>query len=359
MWCGIKKKSVHAVCALVVFSCFTAGWAASARAAEVDIHGYGFQGYLLSDKNQYLGAKDGTFEFTKIALLFSSKVEDRTTVWVQLFGDNNKIDLDWAFVAYRVSNDLEARAGMIKFPMGIYNEIRDNKLLQLSMLEPAMYREESDVIFESYRGVGAQYIGGPFTVDLYAGAPVIESENPNIKIVNKNLAGGRIIYQTPLEGLRLIGSYSAFRQDIIDTTGALPEFQGQNTLAVGSLDYVNYGFDIKAEYAKKKDVIFAPGGGVVHYVSYYAQAGYTFFEKLTPFVRYDYITTDEDQKTDASFYQKEKVVGVGYKFNPYFAVKAEEHWISGYALPVKNEEVAAGTGVKDWSMFVAGINFMF
>lgn len=330
------------------------------NALEVEIHGLGFQGYLHPEKNEYLGGEEESFNFTKAAVLFAAKVEDDTTVWMQLFGDQENVRVDWAFVDYRVMSSLDLRAGMIRFPMGIYNEYRDNKMLQLSMLEPAMYREEAEVIFESYRGAGVQYRIGPVTVDAFGGSPVLEVETADVEVSNKTLLGGRFIYNTPLEGLRLMASYAAFKQNIEDlTASALPDFQGTNSLLIGSLDYTAGPIDFKAEYAEKKDIEYAPGGGIEDFVSYYVQAGYTFFDRLTPFVRYDYITTDEDEKEDESFFQKEIVLGIGYKFNSNFAFKAEQHLISGYALPVKNEDVEAGTGTEDWSMFVAGVNFMF
>ena len=350
----MKKFLSFVVCSALLIGGLTLGLADNAVAGETEVHGYGFQGYLKSSKNNYLDAKEGTYNFNEIAVLFSNKVEDKTTVWIQLFGNSDKFGLDWAFVDYRLSNELTARAGQAKFPIGLINEIRDNKILHLSMMEAIMYREESDIIFEAYRGVGATYAAGPVAVDIFGGAPVLESEVATQKNEVKKLGGGRLTYM-PLEGLKLMGSFAGFKEEVIDTTTGADVFpEGKERIVVGSASFEHGGIEINAEYAKKKNI----EGDLL---SYYAEAGYHFFEKLTPYVRYDYIRRADDgiDKTDPSNYQKEYVFGVGYKINPYFAVKVEEHWIEGYLLPIVTEEAEAGLGEKKWNMLSAGINFMF
>ena len=348
-----SQSRMRVISALVFFSLLALSLPTGSQAADTEVHGYGFQGYLLSNKNSYLDAKEGTWNYNEVAVLFTSKVEDRTTVWIQLFGNSEKFGVDWAFVDYRIADDFYARAGQMKFPIGIYNEIRDNKMLQLSMLEPVMYRPDVDFIFEAYRGAGVYY-NGVVNVDLFGGAPVTEEEE-GVKLKVKNLRGGRLIYNTPLDGLRLMASYAAFSEEQFDaTSGSVLAGEGHEQLTVGSIDFVRGGADVKAEYAKKKGID-------EEFTSYYAQAGYTFAETVTPFVRYDYLLNDAEgcSGSDASCYQKDLTVGVGYKFNPYFAVKVEEHFMDGFLVPLQTGEVTAEDAAKQWEMFVAGINFMF
>jgi len=347
----MNKNMYRAVCATLVLVLCGLG---SARAGETEVHGYGYQGYLKSSDNNYLDAKRGTYDFNNIALLVSNKVEDRTTIWIQVFGNSKKFGLDWAYVDYQVRNDLSVRAGQIKFPIGLFNEIRDNKLLHLAMMEPIMYREESDIIFEAYRGVGINY-NGPVTVDVFGGAPLIESEDPALKNEVRGLLGGRIVYKTPLEGLKVMGSYASFKEQVNDaTTGATVIPEGREAILLLSASYEHHGLEVNVEYAKKKNI-------EGDFLSGYVEAGYTFFEKLTPFVRYDELrrTGDGVDKSDPANYQQELVAGIGYKLNPYFGIKAEEHMMRGYLLPAITNETPAGTGKRDWDMFVAGINFMF
>ena len=90
----------------------------------IDIHGYVSQGYLKSDKNNYLvNSKDGSFEFTELGINFSKEFE-KLRVGLQLlsrdmgeFG-NNEIKLDWAMGDYHLRDYLGFRVGKVKIPLG-------------------------------------------------------------------------------------------------------------------------------------------------------------------------------------------------------------------------------------------------
>jgi len=320
--------------------------AADLADGRIEIHGYGNTDLLLSKHNRFLGSDSSGIFDSALALLVAAKVTDKTTIWTQVFGNKDKIRLDWAFVDFKVSEDFDVRAGQIKTPIGIYNEIRDVKYLQLSTLAPYLYQEAADIVDEAFTGASIVYkhdmAGGDLGVDLYGGKMVAFGDDP---ATHNHMFGGRLTYRTPLEGLRMMAS--GFTAD-----AKVDDASGRANLLVGSIDYLNYGVDLKGEYAhiemidERKD-------------AYYAQAGYTFFEKLTPFVRYDYITTDKNNRSDPSFYQKGFVVGAGYKINDNVSVKVEDHFIKGYALPVASGEIVAGEGSKEWNLFAAGINFMF
>jgi len=316
----------------------------------VEIHGYGHQGFLVSNENEYLDAGDeGTWNYTSMAIVFSSKVEDNTTVWIQLYGED-EVGIDWVFVDYRFNNNLSVQLGQVKLPMGFYNETRDARFLQLSTLLPAMYRTEAELIHEAYRGIRAIYdleLGGAGSISFEPIGGQLLDESMGHK--QGQMFGGRITYQAPLEGLSLAGAstFSKIEMDMMGNT-----MKGDMKMWYGGVEYVNYGFDLKSEYVWMK--MFDET-----HSSYYAQAGYTFFDKLTPFVRYDYNSTDDDQSSDPSYYQKCASVGVGYKINYNVSLKAEYHISDGYAMPVASGEVNAGAGEDNWNMFVASINFIF
>jgi hypothetical protein len=342
---------------LLALALFSAGKADALEMLDnkLEIHGYGHQGFLLTDGNHYLKADSkGTWEFNALALLFTVKATEDTTIWAQLFSSLHDFRLDWAFVNYQASNDLQLRAGQIKTPIGIYNEIRDVKYLQLSTLEPLIYQEELKLTHEAFRGASLvydYYVGNSsITLDLYGGqqANLEEDEEKSDQKFNQ-LIGGRITYKTPINGLSLMGSGYTSKAEEIE---AGETSKGRQSLWMGSVDYQNHGIDLKAEYASMKLIDRKTYG-------YYAQGGYTFFDKLTPFVRYDYLTTDKEQKSDPAFYQKDLVVGVGYKFNSNVALKVEDHFVRGYALPVVTGEIAPGSGASNWNLLAASINFIF
>lgn len=324
-------------------------------AGDTEIHGYGKQSFMQSSKNNYLDTKEGSFADTNVDLVFTNKIADNTSVWVQIFGDASSFGLDWAYVDYKFNNGFSVRAGQMKLPIGIFNEIRDIQILHLGILEPIMYRTEGDIVFEAYRGVGANYKEGPVTVDLYGGSFILNLTDPAEKCVTKELIGGKLSYETPIEGLNLIGSYATFQGKIIDAaTGTVITPEGKEHTMVVSVKYDNHNVELNAEYAKNKK-LEGPSAD-----SYYVEAGYRFFDKLTPFVRYDFIADVSSgvDRSDPSNYQKETVVGVGYKINSNFAVKAEERFIDGYYLVLNNGDINSSLE-KKWSMFTTGINFMF
>lgn len=319
---------------------------------RVEIHGYGHQGYLRPNDNTYLGADtNGTWDYNALALLFTAKIDDKSKVWMQLYGTSANMRLDWAFVDYQLTGNLTGRAGQIKAPIGLYNEIRDIKFLQLSTLQPILYQEAGEMAYEAYRGVAVVYNhdigGGSLAWDAYLGQEVAFETSATLK--NRRLIGGRVTYKTPVDGLKfMVSAYNDKKENIATVE------KGAVKTWILSTDYTANNWDIKAEYANKDN-----GLENTKAKTYYLQAGYTFAEKWTPFVRYDYITTDVSQKTDPAYYQKSKVLGLNYKINDNIAVRLENHWNNGYALPVASTEVAAGAGKTDWNMFAASVNFIF
>lgn len=318
----------------------------------LEIHGYGHQGYLQTNDNTYLGADSkGTWDFNALALVFTAKIDDKATIWTQLHSTSKQTRLDWVFLDYQVNNNLAARVGQIKMPLGLYNEIRDIQFLHLSTLNPALYSEAAEIVHEAYRGAAVIYThdfgGGSLSWDAYGGE--VADFQAAVTLKNRRLLGGRVTYKTPLEGLRFMAS--AFRNKQEDTLTAK---KGTEKAWILSGDYTNNNWDLKAEYANLNHALDGKNAK-----SYYTQAGYTFMEKWTPFVRLDYITTDKTQRTDPSFYQKTVALGVGYKLNNGVSLRLENHWNRGYALPVAAAEVAAGAGKPDWNMLAASVQFIF
>ena len=136
----------------------------------------------------------------------------------------------------------------------------------------------------------------------------------------------------------------------------------RNTVAGGSLEYKHASVTLAGEYFQ----LHTPGH---KRHGYYGELGYTLFDRLTPFVRYDYFTADKEQRHDPGYYQKDVTVGVGYKFNNYVALKAENHFIKGFALPnmeyqEENEALPVPgpenlDGKKSWNLFAVSLNLMF
>lgn len=318
-------------------------------AENVELHGYGHVGFLATDANRYLRADNGgTEDYRDLALLFTASLNERSKAWAQLYGIYGKARVDWAFVDYQVANGPNLRLGQIKLPIGLYNETRDIEFTRPSSLRPFLYHEASEVSDEAFRGLSLAYNhdlgGGSLTWDAYVGHAV-EFESGDHR--HYGLVGGRVSYQTPMDGLRTTLSAYGNNLERIET--------GETTRKkawILSMDYTRDALDLKAEYGHVTS--FGETGE-----TWYCQAAYTLRERWTPYLRYDYFTPDRANRDDPSFYQRATVVGLGYIFNDYVGLRLETHFNHGYALPVAAGEMDAGAGKTDWRMTAVSLNFVF
>jgi hypothetical protein len=215
-------------------------------------------------------------------------------------------------------------------------------------------------MFESFRGASAELnrsgAWGEVKFDIFGGAPVyLDGEESGEKLFG--LVGGRLTYETPLEGLSIGGTFATVHEREEEPGEEVKT--GTKSIYGGSLDYKRAGAHLSGEYFYLNGIDHDKYG-------YYAEAAYTFFDRLTPFVRYDYFTSDKKLKADSAYYQKGVVFGAGYKFNNFVALKVEDHIINGFALPQKEYKEsredtmpALLAGDKHWNLFAVSLNLMF
>jgi len=343
------KNSLNLSIGIILLSVI---WVTSVSAIElsekIDLHGYGHMSYLTADKNTFLKADSGgTWDYRDIALLFTANLHERSNAWIQLHNIDGDSRVDWAFVDYTFGNGSTVKLGQIKLPFGFYNDYRDVAYIRPSTLNPFMYQDVSEVIPEAYRGLGYSYqsaiADGSILLEVYGGQ-IVDFEDRGEAF--KTLIGGRVTYSAPMPGLEFMASI--YQSGIEQETGESDDIQ---TLAF-SVGYKPDDLDLKFEVANKnvfEETIF----------SYYGQAAYAINDFWTPYVRYDYITTNKDKSSDPAFYQRSAVLGIGYRINEYFGIRMEHHFNSGYGLAVVSGEVATGTGEKNWSMTAISLNFIF
>jgi len=99
---------------------------------RLEVHGFVSFGYLQSWENDWLDeTTDGSADFHEAALNLISRPFDRIRLGAQLFErdlgvyDNGRVDLDWAYAAWQVGDELELAAGRLRTPLGLYNDVRD------------------------------------------------------------------------------------------------------------------------------------------------------------------------------------------------------------------------------------------
>jgi hypothetical protein len=97
--------------------------AAAAGAAPVTVHGMVSQGYLNSSDYNYLtpDTEQGTFSFNEVLVNFTSQIDDKTRIGLQLLGrdlgpqGNGEVIVDWGF-GDRWKDELGFRAGSSRRP---------------------------------------------------------------------------------------------------------------------------------------------------------------------------------------------------------------------------------------------------
>jgi len=135
------------------------------EAGDIEIHAFISQGYLFTDKNNYLAeTEDGTFEFNEMGINFSADLTELLHVGVQFFArdlgiiGNDEVVLDWAYGDFRWKDWLGFRAGRIKIDYGLYNETREMDMLRTGVMLPqSVY---SELWRDSFSGIkGAALYG--------------------------------------------------------------------------------------------------------------------------------------------------------------------------------------------------------
>ena len=145
---------------------------------------------LTNEKTLWLGGlnesginDDGSFYGTKLGLGITSRVSDRLTVATQLFApiQENGYDLhvDWAFATFLLTEELDLRAGKIKYPVGIVNEYVEVGVTYPWIQAPLVIYSEN--------------MGGPqATRESYTGASLLWTRNSADWTWSVDLFGGQV-----------------------------------------------------------------------------------------------------------------------------------------------------------------------
>jgi hypothetical protein len=380
-----KNMTLSAAIGMMLLGTHTLATAADDR---VSVHGYGDTGFIHAKENNFTNKFSGNdWDYNYLSVNFTAQIDNQTKIVAQIRQGSEITGDMGAYVNYNMTDDLTVRAGQIKAPVGIFNEIRDIKFLQLSAVTPLMYQDAVGFLPDSFKGIEAIYhwdMGSHrLTFDAYAGEPKGANNyvdrgqvapSLNYYQLVQNIVGGRLTYKTPV-GLKF--SLSSFQNKLLSTfadsailaglglavptpNGVLNPTEGTRTFSSASIDYRKYDIDIKLEYATAKDDFQTSPLENNKGAAYYGQIGYTIAQKFTPFIRYDSVLYNDTQKTNPMMYQKTKVAGLNYRLNNNVSMRLENHWNEGYAITAS----AQGSGFTttptlEWKMFAMGLNFIF
>jgi hypothetical protein len=343
------KKSSGSLVMLAAAALLLPVTAAAIEVGErVQLHGYGQVSRAVTNQVGEEGEKLSANNYD-FSLLGTARLADRVNLWAQIayLRETRKVRLDWAFLDFQATPTVTLRAGQVRLPFGIYNEVRDVEFTRASSTKPFLYDEELELATEAFRGASVEFrhdlLGGSIDWDLYAGRETVTDDGD---VDRGRIYGSRLVVHTPVAGLSFMGS--GYHGVLKERSG---ETDRRRAWAV-SADYAVAPFDFKAELGSGR--VF---GAIVD--TWYVQAAYTFWERLTPYSRYEYLTTDRPRAGDPSFEQKTWVVGVGFNFTQNVGARLEHLQHRGYALPVFAGDVEAGEGRQNWQATVVSVNFIF
>ncbi len=157
-------KIHQTILVLIIVSLLTLPCGAAAfNYKDINIHGFVSQGFFQTTKEMgYLArdAEDGTFDFNEMAVNFSINPSDNLRMGIQLNAfdmggiGNDRLDVDWAYGDYSISDYLNVQAGIMKIPFGLYNDVRKVDMVRTSILLPSsVYPEWFREAFARIKGV--------------------------------------------------------------------------------------------------------------------------------------------------------------------------------------------------------------
>lgn len=362
------------------------------QAAEdaVAIHGFVAQGYMKSTDNNFLTETDqGSFQYNEMGLNFGYDTGGNVKIGAQLFardlGDvsNDKVSVAWAFGDYKWRDYLGFRAGILKFPLGLYNKTRDVDSLRTSIILPqSVYNEWFRDVGQGIKGVEAygNVPLGPAGMLTYEFAVVdvqVPLDSGTARYIAQMSDGvtsleeidvdttyvGSFIWNTPLEGLLL--GVSGFRTEThyLVNGGTLAIDDPENNSTIFSLEYTYKNLVLASEVShgsgkKKIYPVAAPEMLMTDNASdtsYYVSASYRFSELFELGTYYSKGISDNDGSGPTNEL-KDICLSTRFDVTSNMVVKLEAHSMDGLFGVTPSDD---GSIDDKWMLFAAKTSFTF
>ncbi len=375
----------------------------------IDIHGFISQGYLFSDKNNYLAnSEKGSFQFNELGINFSKDMTENLRIGMQFFSrdlgetGNNAVEVDWAFGDYHWQDWLGFRAGLMKMPHGFHNETRDIDMLRTWILLPqSVYNEITRDYYTRLWGIGAYgeidlKSSGSLSYRALIGTYVPNPDNSGLiqniqdgssfplevtDFDNGIQYSGSLQWRSPFKGFRFgITTYkqNAFHatiKNLVQLNRFIPaglawQIDLENLATVLSAEYIQQKLTLAAGYRYRENSYY------VYLLSpeiswksesYYLSAAYRFTDFFEIGSYYSIAYPDKDDKDGERFkakgqpdfraWQKDFSVTVRFDFNQYWLFKIEGHLMNGVGDLFIQENPNGFE--KNWYLLAAKVTFNF
>lgn len=350
--------------------------------ASVEVHGFVSQGFIFTLRNDYLAtdSTSGSFDFSEVGINFTKELTENLQLGLQLFaqnlGDSGNYtpEADWFYIAYRWQDWLGLRAGRLKIPYGLYNEIQDVDSARVPVMLPgSVYPVQSREILFAHTGaelygflrmpsLGAleyRVFGGSIFLDADSltppGAPLeLDFHVPYV-------VGGRLLWETPLDGLRVGASVEAVRLETTVFVPTIPTFliTGQSWLWVASAEYLVSDLSLSAEYSRwttkqrSDNPTLSPALDDVSERAY-AMASYRVTPWIQPGAYYSLLFPNAETREGREDVQHDLAMTLRFDMNHHWLFKLEGHFMSGTAgllNPLRVNPVDISTADRYWAAF--------
>jgi hypothetical protein len=346
----------------------------------VEVHAFVSQGLLKSTGNTYLTkSRPVSFALTEVGINFTSTLTDRLRVGIQLFAGGfvptQRFDVkaDWFYLDYRWADWLGFRAGRVKLPFGLFNEISDIDSARVPiLLPPSVYPAQNRNFLLAQTG-GELYgylrlgAGGALDYRFYAGTIFIDAPaSSGLPYVLQRLdapyvTGARLMWETPLQGLRAGGSIQALRLDAaLRYPMETVQLEIPALLWVGSLEYTRNDLLLAAEYSRWRSEVRTSNPALFPAVNqtvserYYGLAAYRLATWLQVGAYYSGFYRDVDQRAGRAAMQHDVAATLRFDINPHWLVKLEGHYLRGTASLDRalNDNRSLDELARDWGLFL-------
>lgn len=386
-------ENMSLLVSLILSTLFTANVGFSAEIETPDhmpleVHGFVSQGFMMSTDNNYImESKQGNFEFTEVGINFSKPLTEKLRVGLQLFSrklggvGNFNVKADWFFLDYRFSDEFGLRAGRVKLPFGLYNDTSDIDAARVPVLLPqSIYPiRNRDYLLAQTGGelYGRVKMANAGTIDYraYGGAIQFDIEARQGSAVvlsdlnNRYVVGGRILWETPVEGLRLGPSLQSLRldADVVASPTATAAIEVPVVMYVGSIEYAFRDLLLSAEYSRwyvsvnsHNETAF-PSRPTVVSERAYAMASYRFNSWFQPGAYYSIFYRDTADRSLSENKQHDVAGTLRFDINSNWLVKLEGHYMHGTGGLVSglNNNVPLASLDDDWLAFLIKTTVFF
>jgi len=390
---AMVASAIVATVALSASTALAADLGARDDLASVEVHGFATQGFILTLANNYLveNSTHGSAALSEVGINFTKELPGDLRLGFQLlaqvFGPVGEYSaqFDWFYVDYHHFDWLGLRAGRVRIPFGLYNDIRDIDAARVPiLLPPSVYPFNVSTLgfaqtggeLYGYGRVGdagaLEYraYGGTFPADPAALGP--RPFTPT-DLNTTYIAGGRLLWETPLEGLHVAASFQAFQLHYTANFAETPTTPAVGAridlftaFALGSLEYSYGNWLLAAEYGRWLGQVDSSNTGVFPSSSRvsergYVMAAYRVASWLQPGLYYSLLFPDVHHRDERQDVQHDVAATLRFDINPYWLFKVEGHLLMGTAAfnPIGGVTLSALNGgiplsglTTDWGAFL-------